>query len=1094
MKRNDNIEDIYPLSHLQQGMLFHTLYAPESEVYFEQLSCTLRGALDKDALRRAWQSVIDRHTILRTAFFWERREKPLQVVRRKLTLPWQQQDWRGLSTLEQQERFKAYLEADRSLGFDFSKAPLMRLVLIQLTEDTYHLVWSHHHILLDGWSVSLVMNEVFALYEAFSGGNEINLERTRPYRDYIAWLFKQDASKSESFWRQALKGFRAPTAFVIDSLLNRPENEKENYDERETSVSAEGTARLQLLATRHRLTLNTLVQGAWALLLSRYSGESDVLFGSVVSGRPASLEGVETMIGLFLNTLPVRVRISPTVAALAWLKQLQQQQLELREYEHTPLIDIQGWNEVSRGRPLFESILVFENYPVENSLRQENQNLEVAITHMFEKTNYPLTLFVTPEDRLLLQIAYDCSRFGAPAIERMLGHLRNLLEAIAANPDRKLSDLSVLTQSEQDQIFVEWNGTQTDYPANRCVHELFEDQVERQPDVAAVRFEKRGITYRELNASANQLARRLRDVGVGPEVIVGICLERSIEMVTAVLAVLKAGGGYLPLDPEYPARRLALMLQDSGAGVLLTEEALETRLPQHHAKIVLVDSYSQTVAAESRHNLINKSSAENIAYLIYTSGSTGRPKGVAMTHGPLSNLLAWQLERSMPSNGAKTLQFAPLSFDVAFQDIFSTLCAGGTLLLITEQERRDAEKLLAVIEKEKVERIFLPFVALQHIAEAVEDSAILPATLKEIITAGEQLQITPAITNLFNRLEGAYLENQYGPTESHVATAHRLTRPTEEWPALPPIGRPIANTQIYILGDRMQAIPVGVIGELYIGGVPLARGYLNRPDLTAEKFLPDPFSRKSGGRLYRTGDLARWLPDGNIEFFGRKDHQVKIRGFRIEPGEIEAVLTQHTAVREAVVAVNDARGGKRLVAYVVTSQEQDGLSAQLKSYLKERLPEYMLPAVFVAIDKMPLTPSGKINRLALPAPEKAGRGLEAEFVAPRSPVEEVLAEIWIEVLGVDRVGAHDNFFELGGHSLLATQIVSRIQETFQTRLPLRKVFEEPTVAAIAIALLDSGDRTRVERTAEMLLKIAQLSDEEAEQLLEEKLCKVEGGE
>jgi Non-ribosomal peptide synthetase modules and related proteins len=448
----------------------------------------------------------------------------------------------------------------------------------------------------------------------------------------------------------------------------------------------------------------------------------------------------------------------------------------------------------------------------------------------------------------------------------------------------------------------------------------------------------------------------------------------------------------------------------------------------------------------------------------------------------------------MPSNGTKTLQFASLSFDVAFQDIFSTLCEGGTLLLITEQERQDAEKLLAVIEKEKVERIFLPFVALQHIAEVVEDQSILPTTLKEIITAGEQLQITPAIKNLFNRLEGAYLENQYGPTESHVATAYRLTGPIEEWPALPPIGRPIANTQIYILGDQMQEIPVGVIGELYIGGVPLARGYLNRPDLAAEKFMPDPFSRRPGGRLYRTGDSARWLPDGNIKFLGRKDHQVKIRGFRIEPSEIEDVLIQHRAVREAVVTVNDARSGKRLVAYVVTSQEQDGLSAQLRSYLKERLPEYMVPAVFVAIDKMPLTPSGKIDRLALSAPEQAGRGLETEFVAPRSPVEEVLAEIWVEVLGVDRVGAHDDFFDLGGHSLLATQIVSRIQETFQIRLPLRKVFEEPTVAAIATALLDSGDRTRVERTAEMLLKIARLSDQEAEQLLEEKLYRVEGGE
>lgn len=452
MKRSDNIEDIYPLSPLQQGMLFHTVYDTESEIYFEQLSCALRGALNIDALRRAWQSVLDRHTILRTAFFWERRDKPLQVVRRKALLPWEQLDWRGLSGNEQQERFDAFLEIDRGRGFELSKAPLMRVALIQLAEETYYLVWSHHHILLDGWSVSLVMNEVFALYEAFSRGQEITLKRSHPYREYVTWLLRQDMSKAESFWRRVLNGFTAPTPLPVDSARASLWDEKVGYGEQETHVSHEATAALKAIASAHRLTLNTFAQGAWAMLLGCYGGGQDVLFGTVISGRPEALEGVETMVGLFLNTLPVRVRISPESSVLSWLKQLQEQNLELRQYEYSPLMDIQGWSEVARGKPLFDSLLVFENYPIGDSLQQGNGSLVVDIIDLFERANYPLTLFATPEDRLSLEIVYDYRRFDASAIKRMLEQLRTLLEAIAANPDRRLSDFSVLTQAERQQV------------------------------------------------------------------------------------------------------------------------------------------------------------------------------------------------------------------------------------------------------------------------------------------------------------------------------------------------------------------------------------------------------------------------------------------------------------------------------------------------------------------------------------------------------------------------------------------------------------------------------------------------------------------
>ncbi len=1081
MKRSDNIEDIYPLSPLQQGMLFHTLYDPESEVYFEQLSCTLRGALDTDALRRSWQSVIDRHTILRTGFFWERRDKPLQVVRRKANLPWQQQDWRGLSTLEQQDRFKAYLEADRICGFELSKAPLMRVALFQLSEETHYLVWSHHHILLDGWSVSLVMNEVFALYGAFSQGKEIDLGRSHPYRDYIGWLLKQDMSKAESFWRQALKGFREPTPLMVSPTRANLPDEKESYGEQETDLSHEATTDLQLLANRYHLTLNTLVQGAWALLLGRYCGEQDVLFGSVVSGRPTSLDGVETMTGLFLNTLPVRVRISPDQSALSWLKQLQEQQVELRQYEYSPLMEVQGWSEVPRGRPLFESLLVFENYPVEDSLEHDNANLKVEITDLFERANYPLTLFATPGDRLSLQIFYDCHRFDASVIRRMLEHLRSLLEVIAGNPEQRLCDLSLLTQSERRQVLEEWNRTQADYPSDKCIHELFQDQVERTPYAIAVQFGEAHLTYGELNARANQLAHHLQKLGVGPESLVGVCLERSIEMIVGLLGILKAGGAYVPIDPAYPLERVSFMLSGIKAPVILTRHRIARLLPLSEAKVVYLDSDREAIARHSEQNLISGATAANLAYVIFTSGSTGQPKGVMVEHRGLCNLAEAQMRAFGVQPESRVLQFAAFSFDASVSEVFATLLKGATLWLARQESLMPGPELIDLLGEAAINIVTLPPTVLSALPKESFPS------LSTVIAAGEACS-----ADIVRRWAvGRKFLNAYGPTEATVcATIAEII----DVGARPSIGRPIANTQVYVLDERQQPVPVGVAGEIHIGGVGLARGYLDRPEMTAEKFIPNPFGNQPGARLYRTGDLARFLPDGQIEFIGRADHQVKIRGVRVELGEVEAVLGKHDRVKQSVVvAREDVPGDRRLVAYIIAQDPNAYDSGELRDYLKGALPAYMLPSAFVLLEALPLTPNGKIDRLALPATGLSGGEREAKFVAPRSPVEEVLAEIWAEVLRVDQVGAHDNFFELGGHSLLATQVVSRVYETFQTRLPLRKMFEEPTVAGLATVLLDSDDQRKIERTAELLLKVARLSDEEAEQLLEEKLYRLSKG-
>jgi amino acid adenylation domain-containing protein len=571
------------------------------------------------------------------------------------------------------------------------------------------------------------------------------------------------------------------------------------------------------------------------------------------------------------------------------------------------------------------------------------------------------------------------------------------------------------------------------------------------------------LTYKELNSRANQLAHYLKKLGIGPEVLVGICLERSLEMVVGILGILKACGVYLPLDPAYPLERLAFMLEDAQVPVLLTQETLLEKLPTSKVTVLCLERDWEIIDEESEENLNSGARVDNLAYVIYTSGSTGRPKGVSLTHRTLSNLISWQIAGSSLSSETRTLrtlQLTPLIFDVALQEIFATWCSGGTLVALSEECRRDVRKLLRCITDKKIERLFLPYVSLQQLAEILTEPAVVtPTTLREIVTAGEQLQITQQIASLFLKLEGCALQNQYGPSESHVVTEFRLMGSPTGWLALPPIGRPIANTQLYILDGYLQPVPIGLPGQLYIGGVALARGYFNRPELTAENFIPHLFSNEPGARLYSTGDLACYLPDGNIQFLGRIDKQVKLRGFRIELGEIELVLKEHPMVQEAVVLDReDVPGDRRLVAYVIPRQEQETTSSELRSFLKDKLPEYMLPSAFVRLDTLPLTPTGKVNRRVLPPPEGERTELRAPFVAPRNSTEKLLAEIWAEVLGLKKVGIHDNFFELGGHSLLATQVISQVPRVFKIELPLLSLFESPTVAELSDTIEKFGDR------------------------------------
>ena len=706
-----------------------------------------------------------------------------------------------------------------------------------------------------------------------------------------------------------------------------------------------------------------------------------------------------------------------------------------------------------------------------------------------------LMLVNESEEGISFGFEYNTDLFDARTIARMGAHFQNLLAGIVAAPDEQLLRLPMLTDEERTRLLFEWNDTGHPYQQHECVHQMFEAQVRRTPDAVALVFEGRQLTYSELNRRANQLAHYLRGVGVGPDVFVGILMHRSVEMMVAVLGIMKACGAYIGLDPSHPPDRLAYMLEDTGARLVLTQEHIMGHLLPLHIKAVPLDTDWPEVAAMSVENLPCEASADNLVYATYTSGSTGKPKGIAMPHRSVRNLLEWQVTETHLPQGARTLQFASLSFDVSFEDLFSTWGMGGTLVMITEETRRDIARLSGVLVEKEISRLFIPAVALQQLAEGFCAQEQITASLRKIIASAEPLQITRAIARLFTELKDCTLHNEYGPSEAHVVTELALPESVSEWPDRPSVGRPIFNTQIYILDRKHAALAVGVPGELLIGGAGLARGYLNRPEITAHKFIPNPFSREGGARLYRTGDLARRLADGQIEFLGRMDFQVKIRGYRVELGEIEAVLGGHPAVAETIVlAREDSPGNKRLVAYIVLAQEHAATVSELRIFLQRTLPEYMVPSAFVFMDILPLTPNGKVNRRALPVPDQSRPELERDFVAPRTALEDVIADCWAEVLMLERVGVMDNFFELGGHSLLATQIIGRLRELFNVELPIRTLFEAPTVAGIAEKMTrDADGALTLENIAQTLKELSELSEGEVDALLESERLAAETG-
>ncbi len=1054
--KSKNIESIYPLSPMQEGMLFHSLYEPESGVYFEQFSFTVHGNLDVSAFELAWRQVVERHPALRTLFVWKNRTKQLQVVLKKVSLPWTNLDWRELSPVEQEDQLEVFLQAARNKGFELDKAPLMRCALIQLAEETYKFVWSFHHLLIDGWSVPIIFKEVFAFYEALKTGFDLYLPPTRPYSDYIAWLQQQDKSIAIAYWQDALQGFTAPTPLVVDRTVRPNSQQKKTHLEHDLRSSATTTATLKSLAQKHHLTLSTFVQGAWALLLSRYSGEEDVVFGATVSGRPPALSGVESMVGLFINTLPARVQVESESKLLPWLMQLQQHQVEREQYSYSSLSEIQRLSEIPPGSSLFESIVVFENYPYSDSLLSPSDGLQIYNLQAIKPTNnYPLTLVVIPERELSMQIIYDYERFSADTIARMGNHLLALLEGMVATESQKLKDLPLLTSAESHQLLVEWNNTTKEYPFDKCIHELFEEQVTRSPDAIAVVFEGEQLSYLQLNQRANQLAHYLRTLGVEPEVLVGICVERSLEMVVSLLGILKAGGAYLPLDPALPKESLAFRLQDAQVPILLTQKGLLKREDAQVQTVLYLDADWELIAQESEVNSKSEVIPENLAYVLYTSGSTGQPKGVVIEHRQILNYLHAILDKLQLPTGASFATVSTFAADLGNTAIFPALCTGRCLHIVSQERATDPKALTEYFQHHPIDCLKITPAHLATLLASNASGSILP---RQCLVLGGEAASWDLIEKIQQETPNCRILNHYGPTETTVGV---LTYPVSSKQAnynskTVPIGRPIANTQVYILDRHQQPVSIGVSGELHIGGASLARGYLNDLDLTAENFISNPFNDRTGTHLYKTGDLARYLPDGNIEFLGRIDNQVKIRGFRIELGEIEAAIAQHQAVRETVVIVReDIPGDKRLVAYIVPIQVPP-TCRELRHFLQQKLPSYMVPNVIVVLSAMPLTPNGKVDRRALPAPDSSPSDSRG-FVPPRDAVEIQLQRIWSEVLQHPTVGVHDNFFELGGHSLLAVRLMAQIQQHFEKNLPLATLLASPTIEQLASCLRANAD-------------------------------------
>lgn len=1037
------------LSFSQERLWFLNQMEAVSAVYNIPIGLRLEGALNVPVLQRCLSEILRRHEALRTCFeVVEGQPRPVVEPVGCLEMPLFDLSARPEQERDAEARRLCMEEAQRP--FDLQHDVMLRARLVRLGERAHILVLTMHHIASDGWSVELLVRELGTLYEAFVEGKPSPLpELPVQYADFAVWQrewLQGDVLKQQlSYWRKRLEG--APAVLELPTGRPRPATQSYRGALMLWELPNPLSVALTELTQREGATMFMTLLAGFQTLLHRYTGSDDILVGSTVAGRNRT--EFEPLIGFFSNTLVLRGDLSGDPSFRTLLSRTREAALGAYAHQDLPfeklVEELHPERDLSHS-PFFQVMFVLQNAPREAA---QLAGLEVTRMRIDSGTSKSdLTLNVRErEGALQAVVEYNTDLFEAETIRRMLGHYQTLLEGIVANPEQRLSDLPLLTVKERHQLLVEWNQTQREYPRNKCVHELFEEQAGRTPEATAVIFEDKQLTYRQLNERANQLSRYLRGLGVGPDVLVGICVERSMEMVVGLLGILKAGGAYVPLDPKYPKERLAFMLEDARPLALVTQRKLQEVLPSHPAKVVYMEASDETDAEIGlRFGEERKSRSDSLAYVLYTSGSTGRPKGVAIEHRSAVAFATWARGVFTDEEFAGVLFSTSICFDLSVFELFVTLGNGGKVIL--------AKNALELATLRAANEVRMINTVPSAIAELVRSGG-LPQSVITVNLAGEPLAQS-LVEKLYEHGSIRRVFDLYGPTETTTYSTFTLRKQGGKTT----IGRPISNTNIYILDPHLRPVPVGIPGELYIAGDGVARGYLNRPELTQERFVPNPFMHGSRTRLYRTGDIARYAQDGTIEYLGRMDHQVKIRGFRVELGEIESALAGLPGVREAaVVARQDVPGDNRLVAYLTAKEGLPLKDSELRGLLRTKLPEYMVPSAFVSLDLFPLTPNGKVDRKALPLPDEMSLKANDSYVAPRTPTEEVLARIWCEILGLKHVGIADNFFELGGHSLLAVRVQVRVEKQFGIRLPLAAFFQAPTVADLAKLLDDPGALT-----------------------------------
>ncbi len=1045
MKKLDKavMEDITALTPMQEGMLYHYLKDPKCDLYFEQLSLEISGKIDRHCFEQAWNLVIKVNEMLRTVFRWEKLEKPSQIILKEHQCQVSFYDLSGKDCIQKKTALEEIKKKDRRETFDLQEVPF-RVILCKLEGKKFEVVISNHHILYDGWSTGIILKEFFKAYhELCSGKQSIKLLFKPPFKEFIKWIQNQDRIKQEKFWGEYLTGFETPTTLPIKRRIEET-TKTEDYS---IVMEEEIRSKLDVFVKNNRVTLASVFYSAWGILLQKYCDSEDVIFGTTVSGRSVGVKGIEDMVGLFINTIPLRVQSAPGTKVIDVIPGIENLLRKREEFENTPLVDIRSYSRVESSGSLFDTIVAIENYPLDNRLVPDGSLLSIHSYSIAEMTHYDLSVGIMLFNKIEVKFSYKRGFFDKAAVENLARHFKYILQSVVDNPAEEVSLLEIISSEEKSRILYEFNNTAAEYPGYKNIHLLIEEQVEKTPDkIALLSSFHHYITYKGLNESADYLGWVLKNKGVGPNVIIGLMVDRSIEMIVGILGILKSGGTYLPIDQDYPPERVLFMLENSQSPLLVTRPKFIGPL-EFSGEVIDVESTGSPInkrdsgIIDDRHDLL---------YMIYTSGSTGKPKGVMIQKEGFLNLLRWYIEEFDIGEEDNCLLIAPISFDLSQKNLFSPFLAGGCLTLSSPGIPNYGE-LAELIHREHITMINCAPSVFCPLIEADADRGFARLhSLRAIILGGEPIRSDKLLPWVNSESFHCEIINTYGPTEcTDIASFYRIPINAFHLPKAIPIGKPIPNVKVYVLDKYLKVLPVRIPGELCIGGIGLSNGYYDNIPLTRTKFVDTPHLPEK--KVYRTGDLTRWLPDGNIEFLGRGDHQVKVRGFRIELGEIESELARHEEINEVVVTSRQSETGENyLCAYIVARAEQQISVSSLQEYLGRELPDYMVPAYFVFVDRIPLTPSGKIDHRGLPEP---GIKKEKKYVAPRNRIEEELVKIWRGVLEIKAlptaIGIDDNFFHMGGHSLKATSLGSRIHKVFNVKIPLAEIFKRPTIRELS---------------------------------------------